>query len=413
MTVFIRSTILVVLLIGIGVYVFSSAVDSRQPPKVEQKAEAVIPVRQLTVNRAARHPLLFSIGTVEPLEYTSISSPVEAEVLAVYFREGQEFKRGQSLLKFDLLSQQHEIESQEAGIVELQSQLESLAINEQNDKGRLGEMARLIELAESEFARNQLLVDKNVIPAAQLEGNERSLVQSRLNYAILQGQVSNYATQRQRLYAQIDAADSRLAQSKLLLKKAAIKSPFAGRMIKVHASVGERMGRGAPLFDLYNPNKLRLKVALPQRYANLYQQGGERLQALLTRGQETLTLTLTGINPLVEQGKSSVDTYFTLPGRDWILGSVWDIVIRLPKVDSIAVPPDAIYNDQSIYAITEERAFEVTCQRLGVSYPLDNVSLLLECPSLADNTPIVANQLPNLFNGIKVSVVETVTIEAQ
>ncbi len=398
---------------GVSYFAFNKAKESQVPPKVEKKEEAIIPVRQFFPVIKDRSPLVFSIGTIEALDYTILSSPIEADVVKVFVREGYRFAKGQSLLAYDLRSQKYDVQAQEAGIDELRTQASSINLNEKNDTKRLQEMERLIDLAEKEFKRNQTLLEKKVVPLSTLEKVERALVQIRLEYSSLKSKIDDYATQRKRLQAQIETALVRLQQSKLIIEKADIKVPFSGRVVRVHASVGERMGRGTPLFDVFDPSKLRLRVALPQRYSELFS-SKQSITAKLINGKRTMTLSLIGVNPQIEAGNSSIDTYFSLPDGNWILGSVWDVVINLPKIKAIAVSADAVYNDDYVYRIDEEdRVYEEKCQRLGVTDLSDSIGVLLDCPSLEDNTSLIADQLPSLFNGVKVSVIETVNTEAE
>lgn len=413
MAFLIRSSVIILILIGISVYVFNKATQSKIPEKVEKKEEAVISVRQFLPIKKARNPLVFSIGTVEALDYTVLSSPVAADVLNVYVREGDRFSQGQSLLTYDLRSQEYDILAQKSGIEDLRAQLNSIDINEKNDTARLVEMERLIELAEKEYERNKILLDKNVVPLSKLESVERVVVQSRLEYAGLKNTVEGYDTHRKRLYAQLETGLVRLEQANLILEKAKIVAPFSGRVVRVHAAIGERMGGGSPLFDVFDPSKLRMKVALAQRYSALLA-NTQSISAKISNGQITATLSIIGVSPQVEKGNSSIDTYFALPDGDWILGSVWDVVISLPEIDAIAVRADSIYNDQYIYRVDEDnRVFEEKCERLGVTYLLKEIGVLLNCPTLGDNTSVIADQLPNLFNGVKVRVIETLTAESE
>ena len=78
----------------------------------------------------------------------------------------------------------------EGELADLRSQLESVRRNRAADGKRLTEMRRLLELAESEHARNRSLVEKEVMAASKLEASEKALLQRQLEFIDLENRVS-------------------------------------------------------------------------------------------------------------------------------------------------------------------------------------------------------------------------------
>ena len=61
----------------------------------------------------------------------------------------------------------------------------------------------------------------------------------------------------------------------------------------------------------------------------------------------------------------------------------------------------------------EGRAQAVECERLGLARLDERVGVLLDCPELgaAEAAEIVVDQLPNLLDGVKLKIVDSVDIE--
>ena len=113
--------------------------------------------------------------------------------------------------------------------------------------------------------------------------------------------------------------------------------------------------------------RLRLRVAVPQRYIGAVR-GDREIDAILEgRG---LTLSFAGLEPRVERGNSSIDVFFSLPWGDWVLGSVHDLVLELPPVESFVAPTTRFITIIFCNRVNGEgRAQAVECERLGLARP--------------------------------------------
>lgn len=408
MKVFLRSAVLIAVLVGIAILGITTAISSRTPPKVEKRAEPTLSVRTLQLLRQTYRPALFLVGRVEAQDYATINAPIEADVTRIAVREGGYFKKNQQLLFIDKRELEYTAATQQAQLDELGAQVDSIARNRRADRRRLMEVARLLDLSRTDHERNTLLFEQKVLPLRQLEQSEQTLLARQSEYTAMQNQVADYDTQERRLQAQIAATQAQLQQTQLLAERAALRAPFAGRVARVHTAVGDRPGRGAPLLDIFDPSQLRLRVAIAQRYAAAIKSG--EVFAIVEEDAAQLTLAHAGIEPRVEAGNSSIDTFFALPEGDWVLGAVRDVVVELPPMeDVVAAPIDAIYNDKFIYRIgADSRAESVECERLGlVRGDGGQVRILVQCPALRDGDRIVADQLPNLLNGVLLKVIDS------
>lgn len=381
------------------------AVSSREEAKPEAEVETVTAVRAMIVSPGSHRPLLFLPGEVRARDYAVLTAPLSADVLSVAVVEGDYAKAGERLLYFDLRELDLTRRRQMADITEIELRLDALRRDKKADEDKLKDTARLLQLAENNYRRNNELLGGGAVSQVQAESSEQSYRQRRLEHAQMQNQLANYETREKTAQAQMERAKAQLAQTDLLTERGRVLSPFAGRIARIHTAAGQRPAAGAALLEIFNPERMRLRIALPQRHAV---DVGNSLRAVLRRGDVLMTLVFDGMEPRVDDG-GSVDAFFALPGGDWVVGATHEVRLELPPLDNlIAVPVDAIYNDDRIYRIGGDgRAHAEFCRRAGLGLN-DNgaTAALLSCPGLTAESRIIANQLPQLANRAKVEVIE-------
>ena len=323
--------------------------------------------------------------------------------------EGDYVDGGQRLLHFDLRELNLTRRQRQADIDEINLRLQALRRDKKADADKLRDTSRLLELAEKNYRRNTDLLGGGVVTEVQAESSEQTFRQRRLEFTQMQNQLADYETREKTAQAQLSRAKAQLAQTALLSERAQIQAPFAGRIARIHTAAGQRPATGGALLEIFNPQKMRLRIALPQRYAAA---ADFSLRAVLRRDNKNLTLTFDGIEPRVNDGKGSIDVFFSLPGGDWVVGATHEARLELPPLDNlIAVPVDAIYNDDRIYRIgADGRAHAEFCSRAGLGLDGEQTAALLFCPALNAAVRIVANQLPQLANRAKVEVIDNARI---
>ena len=376
------------------------------PPKTEAR-ETVLAVRATTAEIAARRPSILLVGEVEARDYAALTAPVEAEVLAVSFREGETFDKNARLLRLDLREQQLQARARRTELEGIGLQLRGLEQDRAADSERLRENQRLLELAERDYDRNLTLQAKNLVTRKQLETAEQTARLRRGELIELRRRVRNYDIEQRKLQAQQEAAEVALAQAQLLIERGELRAPFAGRVARVHTSVGARPGRGAQLLEIYNPESARLRAVAPGRHAAALLEGGTSAGVLQT-GAESLSLSLSRVSPQASEGRGGVEVFFNLPPGEWVLGAAYEFSLHLPPVpETLSLPFDAVYDQSRVYVIdSESRARGEDCVRLGVERGDGETRALLRCPGAADGARIVATQLPGMAAGAKLRILQ-------
>ena len=100
-----------------------------------------------------------------------------------------------------------------------------------------------------------------------------------------------------------------MEQTRLLIERAKMLAPFAGRVAKVHAARGQRATPGEKLMEIYDPAYLRLRTSLPQRFAAL---ANKDMHALLNV-DTAVTAAFSGMEPRVAAATADWMFFFACP----------------------------------------------------------------------------------------------------
>lgn len=168
-------------------------------------------------------------GLIEPRTKVEISAQVSARIIALPFREGQEVKKDDVVIRLDADDLAARVDSAKARLNSSQAGLEGAKATYQNATG--------------ELARRKELFDTKDISKAELDQAEEAYraAESRL---------------RQAEFA-IDIARADLSAAEKDLSNAVITSPFDGVITKLDAEVGELVVVGT----LNNPGSVIMEIA--------------------------------------------------------------------------------------------------------------------------------------------------------
>ena len=159
----------------------------------------------------------------------------------------------------------------QAGVSQAQAQLE--AVNRQ-----LKEAAAHAELARLEARRQEFLVSQGAVPRqrweqaqtddrvaqARLQAAQASVKASRASIAQSLGQLRQAQAQQTRSVAGVEQARASVASSSVNLDYGALRSPFAGVVIRKMAYPGEVASPGRPLLEIQDIQSLELSLDVPE-----------------------------------------------------------------------------------------------------------------------------------------------------
>lgn len=400
----IGTILLTIVIIVVGVVLLQTLNSFATEAPVAEKREPVVAVAVQIARITSHRPVISVIGTIEAKDEASMTSPLETEVRTVPVEVGDHVTAGQILVELDLRETGFQLEMQLATLDEIEAQLTSLQRDAVTEHRRRREIQRLERLAREELTRNQSLFDSGLISQTVVDQATAAMSARALELLGQQQRLDSLDLSQQRLVASQRRTRAQAGQLQVLLERGKVKAPFAGIVKAVHTAAGTRIGRGAPLVELYDPTSVRLRAAIPNEHATT-----AALEGILRTTNGNQPLQLQSIAPEAKVGRGTVDALFRLAPGTWLLGTAVEFDLLLPAVkDSVALPFDALYNGNRVYVADQDsRATAIDCSSSGQTYVNNQLRALLLCPKLQPTDQVVVNRVPNLVGGTKISIVES------
>jgi len=193
----------------------SKEISNLEPQK--EKAPLLVTTEDIETEKFVRYTEVQA--SVMNDDEVFVSSETGGRLLNVLVKEGQYVKKGQLIATVDLK-----------------------ALTDQK-----AELETSMSLAKDVYERQKKLWDQNI-------GSEVQFLQAKNNYERLQKSLNTLETQ---------------------IAKANVYSPISGVVDKEFLKAGEMASPGAPIVQLFNPNKLKITADIPESYLGKIDRGDE------------------------------------------------------------------------------------------------------------------------------------------
>lgn len=305
-------------LVGLGLLVLSGCKQagsdaSKAPAPAQAQAPVVLgPEDVVRVEPRVLQSGPVLSGTLQARRAAAMRAEVQGAVLEMAVEQGQKVKKGQLLARIEDTS--------------LQDQL--IAARTAVRTARNG-----VQVARAEEQRNRKLADAGVITKRDLDR------------AVLA---------RNQAQAQLSEAEARLALAQQQLSRTRIRAPFDGVVSERHASAGDIVQPGTPLYTVIDPTSMRLEATVPASQLSLVKPGARVDFNVGGYGERTFAGRIERINPAVDPATGQVRLYVTLPNTEQTLltglfaeGRVaalqrQALAVPVSVVDSRAEPPTVL-----------------------------------------------------------------------
>lgn len=395
---------LLIMLLSIAVFQYLKATK----PKVAatEITERAWGVEVMSLTKQDWRPNHTLYARVESNQRIKLVAPLSAEVKQLPFKEGAFFTPGDSLLQLNPLEVGLTLQTAQAEFAEAQGAFQAEQQAQKTEHKRLEQEQTLYQIKQSDLARNQQLVERNLASESSVDQARDALARQALALMNARLIVDQQAVKLKQLQARLDRAQANLSRTKLNVSRSHVKADVAGRVLQVSVSEGDQVNANTLVLEYYSLDSLELRSKLPTKTRLKIQQALDEKQSIRAlydvRGDQMVL-------PLVRLGgeatSSGLDSFFKVPSELSYLrpGDVLEIVLEMPtQQQAFAVPYSALYSSDRVYVVEDERLDARSVSVVG-EVEIDNVRWALIEGELSEGDQLSVTHLPNAISGLLVT----------
>lgn len=403
---FILPWLLPLLIIGGGLASFALLTATAPgSPSVPPKERSWL-VETLPAEPQALAPTLTLYGQVETPALLNAAAPGKSRVMNIAVKEGDSVSAGQILLQLDERDFKPKLIQAKARAEELRALIASEQLRYRNDKVAINHEKSILTLEQSAVKRAEALKDRKLGSQAALEEAQEALKRQQLAYTSRKLALDDHEARLQQLQARLAYAEAEEELARLDLERSRIVAPFDGYVEKLSVATGDQVKEAQLLMTLYPKDKLELRAKIPAAFQHEIQRAlveGIALPAEADYAGAKLGLMLDRLSGKADS--RGIDALFRIQsGGEWVrLGATVSAVLRRPlKENVIALPYTAIYDNNRVYRVVNERMQAANITILGERMRNDQAWLLVKSDELQAGDRIITTQLPGAVSGMKV-----------
>ena len=404
--------LLPVVILGVAAAVTALLISTRPEVPAEPAQEQAWPVTTVDVEIAAHRPVLRLQGFLESPATATLTAAVNADVTAVPIREGDAAAAGDALVRLDDEEQRLALEERDADVAELRSQR---SVEEQRvamDRQELAWEEDLLALFDREVERLEDLSRDQFASPSDLERAQQEWTRQRLAVAQRRFAVDTAGQRLEQLDARLERARTLRDRAALDLARTDLRAPFDARVAEVLVAPGDRVAPGEALLQLYDVSALEIRATVPRHALGPLRlaAAGAGVDASAEVDGQRVPVALSRFSGRADPGQGGVDALFdvTARGDELVLGRFASLEVLLPpEPDSILLPFEALYDAGRVYRVEADRMQAVDVQRIGQArLPNGERGVLVRAPDLSSGDRVVATQIPQAMDGVRVQVME-------
>src|SRR5467141_3559909 len=292
-----------------------------------------------------------AVGSLFALEESALSSQVDGRVADVLADVGDTVKEGQALITVDPQELQFEVDRQRGLVTQVRAQL-GIGPNDPppSDPKKIASVQRAeadLFDADHKYGRAQQMYKDNLISQQQLDEAASRFQSTKATYNVALQEVD-------RLKALLisSEASEKLAEKKL--GDAAIRAPFPGAIKTRSVHPGEYVRVQSPVMVLVRTDRLRARLAVPERWAGWVKDGATVDLHVEAFPGETFQGKISRINPSVAQDSRTFEAEALLANLDGRLKPGFFLQASIPseKQDkAIFLPERAVNYRYGVYKV--------------------------------------------------------------
>lgn len=373
-----------------------------------EKTERAWPISVITATPVDLPPTLLTYGRVESKQVARLNTNISAPVSEVFVREGDRVQVGDLLIQLDALEGELTLNVAQANHDRDVALLASVKTESELANALTAQYQELNDIAQSKLGRSLDLNAKRMISDALLDEARREASQVNITLQQHLSLVANYPNQIAQQQASVDESAARLERAKLDLQQTQILAPFSGRIIQSSVSKGDRVLAGATLIEIADYSGLEIRASVPSEIAfrlNQVMLQTQDVHASATVDGSQLDFILDRLSGDVKSGQSGIDVFFTSSAGEALdIGRVLNLTVDMPVEPGVlSMPVYALYENQTVYRIDEQRLQAVRYETIGDYITADNeLRTLIRSDEIDAGDQLLASQLPRAITGLLV-----------
>lgn len=321
------------------------------PTSVLGDAAHPTPVHFYTVAEETARRRVQAVGSLYALEESTLSSEVEGRVAEVLVDVGDNVRAGQALVKLDPEELQYEVQRQRGMVTQVRAQL---GIGPQDPPPSDPKQIASVQRAEADlfdadhkYTRAQQMFRDNLISQQQLDEAASRYQSTKATYTVALQEVD-----RLKALLVSSEASEKLAEKKL--NDSTIRAPFPGAIKTRDVHPGEYLRVQSPVMVLVRTDRLRARLAVPERWAGWIKNGATIDLHVEAFPGETFHGKISRINPAVAQDSRTFEAEALLVNLDGRLKPGFFAQASIPsekEEKTVFLPESAVNYRYGVYKV--------------------------------------------------------------
>ena len=333
------------------VILLAAGCSKLEPASVLGDASHPTPVHFYTVAEETARRRIQAVGSLYALEESTLSSEVEGPVAEVLADVGDNVKEGQALIRLDPRELQFEVDRQRGIVTQVRAQLGiGPADPPPTDPKKIASVQRAeadLFDADQKYTRAQEMFRDKLISQQQLDEGASRYQSTKATYTVALQEVD-----RLKALLVSSEASEKLAEKKL--NDATIRAPYRGAIKTRNVHPGEYMRVQSPVMVLVRMDRLRARLAVPERWAGWVKDGATIDLHVEAFPGETFHGKISRINPAVAQDSRTFEAEALLVNLDGRLKPGFFLQASIPsekEEKTLFLPERAVNYRYGVYKV--------------------------------------------------------------
>ena len=331
--------------------VLATGCSNTRPSSAAAGQSRAVPAHIYTASEETSRRQVQAVGSLFPLEESTLSSQVEGRVSSVVADVGDRVNEGQPLILLDTRELEFEVERQKGLVMQVRAQL-GIGPNDPPpaDSTKLASVQKAEADrfdAEGKYRRAESMFKDNLISQQQFDEAKSRFQSTQASYDLAIQEVA-------RLKALLisNEASKQLAEKKLA--DATIRAPYPGLVKSRDVHPGEYLKVQSPVMVVVRTDRLRSRLAVPERWAGWVKPGADVDLHVEAFPGETFHGRIDRINPSVAQDSRTFEVEAVIDNGTGKLKPGFFVQASIPsekEEKAIFVPEQAVSYRYGVYKV--------------------------------------------------------------